>query len=278
MKIGINVMSTIGSMKDDFTGTVDRLYRGGCSFLELMSDWGARQETIDFYASLTGGKSGWDPENTLERLDYIHSIGMDVKGMFVFDEVLEEQAEELGKYCSQTGISYIVLSYLEYGDINDIYDKIEKLRRIAKILKPYGVQIVQHNHEHDVVLVTDRDGKEKPIIDVFLEQLTPEELMLEVDTGWVQYAGLDPAAYIKEKINRVMILHFKDICKDYQSVSREEIFVPCGEGAVDFQAVLDAVPAEKKETMLYVIDQDASKGDIVKDLIKAMEYLNQLKL
>ena len=36
--------------------------------------------------------------------------------------------------------------------------------------------------------------------------------------------------------------------------------------------------AEKKETMLYVIDQDASKGDIVKDLIKAMEYLNQLKL
>ena len=41
---------------------------------------------------------------------------------------------------------------------------------------------------------------------------------------------------------------------------------------------LDAVPDEKKETMLYVIDQDASKGDIIEDLIRDREYLNRLVL
>ncbi len=30
--------------------------------------------------------------------------------------------------------------------------------------------------------------------------------------------------------------------------------------------------------MLYVIDQDASKGDIIEDLIRDMEYLNRLVL
>lgn len=277
MRIGINVMSSISAMRKDFEGTVQKLRDGGCYYFELMSDWGARQETIDFYAGLSGGASGWDPANTLKRLEIIRSYGMDVKGMFVFDEILEEQADALGQYCKNAGISYVVLSFLKYGSIEDIYRKIEMIRRTAAVLKPYGVQVFQHNHEHDVLPVTDRDGKSKPIIDVFLEQLSPGELMLEVDTGWVKYAGLDPAAYIHEKSDRIGILHFKDICRDYLNVSRENIFVPCGSGVVDFQAVLDAVPPEKKDTVLYVIDQDASAGDITDDLVQAVSYFSSLR-
>lgn len=276
MDIGINVMSSIGTMKEDFQGTLKKLVNGGCSFLELMSDWGAKQETIDFYASLTGGPSGWDPENTLERLQIIRSLGMDAKGMFVFDEMLEEQAEDLGKYCKENGIFYVVISFLNYGNIDDIYEKIGLIRRTAAILEPYKVQIVQHNHEHDVIPITDRDGIEKPIIDVFLEQLLPQELMLEVDTGWLQYAGVDPAEYIREKIDRIMILHLKDICKDYKSVSREEIFVPCGEGIINFPEIFNTIPDGKKSTLLYVIDQDASSGNIIDDLLKAIQYFKNL--
>ena len=62
MKIGVNAMSTISAMRDDFEGTIKRLKDGGCDYLEVMSDWGAKQETIDFYAGLTNGSSGWDPD------------------------------------------------------------------------------------------------------------------------------------------------------------------------------------------------------------------------
>ena len=235
MDIGINVMSSIGTMKEDFQGTLKKLVNGGCSFLELMSDWGAKQETIDFYASLTGGPSGWDPENTLERLQIIRSLGMDAKGMFVFDEMLEEQAEDLGKYCKENGIFYVVISFLNYGNIDDIYEKIGLIRRTAAILEPYKVQIVQHNHEHDVIPITDRDGIEKPIIDVFLEQLLPQELMLEVDTGWLQYAGVDPAA--RDYILRTIISNYDEnatvlisthLIADVENVLDEAIFLKQG--------------------------------------------------
>lgn len=277
IEIGINVMSTIGAMKRDFPGTVERLRQGGCGWFELMSDWGARQDTIDYFARLTGGSSGWDPENTLRRLEVIREKGMDARGTFVFDEALEEQAEALGQYCRQAGLSYVVFTFMGYEGIDDIYRKIGLIRRVAAKLRPFGVQIFLHNHEHDVLPVTDRDGVEKPILDVFLAQLSPEELMLEADVGWLLYAGLNPAAYIRTHSDRIGILHFKDIARDYKTAPREKIFVPCGTGAVDFQAVLDAVPPEKKGTMRYAIDQDASEGDIVEDLVQALAYFRSLQ-
>lgn len=276
MKIGINAMSTIGAMKNDFDGTIRRLHEGGCDYIESMSDWGAKQETIDFYAKLSGGPGGWDPLNTVKRLEKLHEYGMEIRGMFVFTDILEEQADKLGVYCRENCIRYIVISFPEYGSIDDIYEKIGFIRRMSAILSTYGVKVFQHNHEHDVKTVTDRDGKKKRILDIFLEQLSPDELMLEIDTGWMLYADIDPAEYIRNHIDRVGILHFKDIHKDYKKLDREKIFVACGKGAVDFKSVLDSVPAEKKNEMLYVIDQDASDGDIVEDLIEAAAYLKGL--
>ena len=275
MRIGINAMSLISKMKEDFSGTVTALREAGCDDLELMSDWGAKKETIDFYAGLTGGPSGWDPENTLLRLKEMRKKGLDACGMFVFDECLEEQAGALGAYCRDAGLHYVVLSYLEYGDIHEIYKKIDVIRRVAAVLKPYGVQICQHNHEHDVTLIEDLDRTAKPIIDIFLEQLSPSQLMLEVDTGWLLYAGIDPAAYIQNKQDRIMILHLKDIANNYREMEREQIFVPCGKGTVDFPDIFAKLSEEKKHSLLYVIDQDSSCGDILEDHKISLSYLRQ---
>lgn len=277
MEIGINAMSLIGEMNKDFKGCVARLKKGGCSYLEPVSDFGAKPETLAFYAKLSGGASGWDLNNFENRLSYLRSEGMDIKGMFVFDEDFENQIDDIGRFCEHNYISYIVVSFLEYKNgIEGIYEKIEFIHRIAKVLIPYHVQIILHNHEHDLSLVTDHDGKEKYIMDIFLEQCSPQELMLEVDTGWLVYAGVDAADYVHEHIDRINILHFKDISKDFKTIDRQDIFVSCGNGAVDFKAVLDAVPEKDKNRILYILDQDASKGDIVEDQIASVQYIQSL--
>ena len=276
MKLGVNAMSMIKVMYEDFEGCVQRLKKGGVDYIEAMSDWGADPKQLEFYAKMTGAPSGWDPENTLNRLEYLRSQGMDMKGMFVFDDRLDEQIDAMGEYCQKAGLVYVVVSFLHYDGLDDIYEKAEKIKQWGRCLKKYGVQLTMHNHEHDMVKIADRDGQEKYIMDIFLEQCSADELMLEVDTGWLVYAGVDAAAYVKEHIDRIMILHFKDICREYKTVDRQDIFVACGEGAVDFKAVLDAVPENRKEAMLYVLDQDASKGDIVEDQIKSVRYLKGL--
>ena len=101
MEIGINTMSAMNAMRADFEGTVKRLKAGGCDWLEAMSDWGAKQETIDFYSNLTGGPSGWDPENAELRMEIARKNGMSIKGLFIFDERLDEQAQKLGEILSE---------------------------------------------------------------------------------------------------------------------------------------------------------------------------------
>ena len=96
--------------------------------------------------------------------------------------------------------------------------------------------------------------------------------MLEVDTGWLVYAGIDAVQYIKEHLERIAVLHLKDICEGFTTIPREDIFVPCGQGVVDFKNILKE--ASLKKDMLYVLDQDASKGDIIEDHIRSINYLN----
>jgi len=276
MQIGINVMSTISTMRDNFQGTVKRLTDGGCSYFEAMSDWGAKEETLDFYAGLTGGRNGWDREQTLERLEYIRSVGSDIRGIFVFDESIQEQTEQLGAYCRDAGMQYVVFSFLEYQGLDDVYSKIDLLRKVSGVMRRFGVQVLMHNHEHDCTEIEDKDGKEKEIIDIFLENLSAQELALEVDVGWLQYADIDPVVYVNRKMDRIQILHLKDICRNYKEKERSHIFVPCGKGVVDFPAIMKVVQEAGRKDMQYVIDQDASEGDIVEELVESVAYLKSI--
>ena len=274
MEIGVNVMSSSQVMREDFAGSIRKLKESGCSYLEAMSDWGAKPETIQFYADLSGGPSGWDPDQTVERIAEARKIGMDIKGIFVFEECIEEQLDKLGPYCRENGISYLVFTFPEYKDLDDIYDKIGLIRRIAACMNPFGIQILIHNHSHDTNPVIDRDGLEKPILNVFLEQCSEEELMLEIDTGWLVHSGIDAPAYIREHLDRIAVLHLKDIAAGCQQMENSGIHRPCGQGIVDFPAILK-VSAEKKD-MMYVLDQDASSGSILDDHAASIRYISQI--
>lgn len=276
MKIGINGLSLMKDLNKDFCKTAQILKENGCNYIEPLSDWCADPKMLDFYASLSGERSNWDPENMVKRIEILKDYGIGIQGMFVFNDYLEEQAEELGQFCKDQGIIYVVITYNEYHGLDDIYAKVAQVKKVSPILKKYGVQMLIHNHEHDVAEITDKDGQVLPILDIFLRECSKEELMLEADTGWLLYAGIDPAEYVKKHLDRIMVLHFKDIHKDYKTIAREDIFLACGEGAVDFKAVLDAVPEERKKSMIYVLDQDASKGDIIEDQIKSMNHLRSL--
>lgn len=276
MKLGVNAMSLAKAFYEDFDGNAARLKEAGCDFIECMSSWGSDPKVVEYYAKLSGVPEGWSKENTLVRLEGLRKIGMDIRGSFIFDQYLDRDIHEMGQYFKDNGFTYAVLSFLHHEGLEDIYGKIENLKRWSGILKTYEVQMVIHNHEHDVLSIMDKDGVERSILDIFLNNTTADELMLEIDTGWLQYMDIDPAKFIAENIDRIMILHLKDICKEYKEVDRDEIFCACGEGAVDFKAALEAVPEDRRETMLYVLDQDKSKGDIMDDQVKSLKYIKGL--
>lgn len=85
-----------------------------------------------------------------------------------------------------------------------------------------------------------------------LAEVGPEYLGLCVDTGHSVYGGIDPVALIQRHAERVAHVHFKDVDERRLAVVRDDalsfldavaqgIFVPLGEGCVDFAGVFAAL-------------------------------------
>ncbi len=274
LDIGINTMSLTRLLQSDLEGTVRKLSENGCTNLEPMTDWGAKEETIAFFSQFTGPNAGWNPDVMPERLAILKRYGMKVRGMFIFDECIMEQASDLGKHCAEIGVEYVVFSFLHFDGVEDVYGKICMIKELSKILAPYGVKVLIHNHENDFDRMVDKDGMEKHIVEIFVENTTRDELMLEVDVGWVHYAGIDVAEFVSQHIDRIHVLHLKDIHSNYRNMHHDTVSVACGEGVVDFKAIFAVIPEKEKQRIRLVLDQDSSLGDILEDQIRSLHYFS----
>lgn len=265
MQFGINGLSSMKVLRTDLTAAVEQLVAGGISYLEPCSLLGANPARF---------KAAPDTNAVLPILTQLRSLGMDIKGFMVFDDDIVAQSDMIGAFCREHGFTYVSMSYAAYPDLADVYQKAEVMRQATAILKTYGVQFLLHNHDYENNTMIDRDGVEKSILEIFLEQCP--DLMLELDMGWMVYAGADTADFIRRHCDRIYALHFKDICADFKTLEEQEIHVACGEGIVPFPEILAAIPEEHKDRLLYILDQDATKGDIIEDHKKSVAYLKGL--
>ena len=97
-----------------------------------------------------------------------------------------------------------------------------------------------------------------------LEYLS-DEVCFEVDTYWVQTGGCDPAAVVAELGSRCPLLHIKDGPCD-----RNRAMQPCGEGLLDFPAIVAAAGAT---TEWMIVELDRCDTDMVEAVAKSYRYL-----
>jgi sugar phosphate isomerase/epimerase len=87
-----------------------------------------------------------------------------------------------------------------------------------------GLVLCYHNHDWEFY----KDGSEG--MKTLLEKV-PEELMkLVPDVGWLKIAEIDPVQFLKDHINRIEALHFKDFKAPRQ-------FTELGTGIVPFAEI-----------------------------------------
>ena len=103
-----------------------------------------------------------------------------------------------------------------------------------------------------------------------LDRCAVDHLGLELDAFWVAHAGLDPAAYLRARGQRVRLVHLKD--GRHQPLA----FTPLGEGEIDLAPVIAAARDAGVEA-LYV-EQDDCEGDPFEALRRSADTLRRLGL
>lgn len=96
-----------------------------------------------------------------------------------------------------------------WSDAEKIAGYAAELNRIAAEAKDYGITIAYHNHNWEF---SNRINGEIAM-DFLISKLNPE-VVLELDTYWIEIGGESTPEYIKKLGNRVVALHIKDGRKD----------------------------------------------------------------
>jgi inosose dehydratase len=128
---------------------------------------------------------------------------------------------------------------------------------VCRVLQAEGLRPLHHSHVGGI-FETEYE------LTRLLDDLGPDVIGLGPDTGHLRWAGVDPAAFIRRYADRLGGLHLKDVFPDHlgrgagsyhETTRTKRLWAEPGLGVVDFDAVLDAIPAGYDGDFMIEVDE-----------------------
>lgn len=215
-----------------------------------------------------------DIRRSLERIAKIGYTSIQVSAMgSIAPETLRSVCEELGLTIALTHVSadrllndtaalirehdILGCKYIGLGGLAEKYRTAEwyeyfapDFRKAAAELADAGKLFMYHNHNFEWQKI---GGKR--LIERLVEDFSPQEMGITLDTYWVQAAGADVVEWIGKLADRIHCVHLKDM--DVRGM--EQVMAPVMAGNMNFPAILDAI--ERAGTTEYLlVEQDTCEG------------------
>lgn len=161
-------------------------------------------------------------------------------------KLLKERLDEEIEYNLEVGCKYIICPFNSYESREDYLRTAEFLNETGEKCRAAGLQFGYHNHDFEFKTYDGEYG-----LDILLRETSPKNLIVEIDTGWAFYAGIDPAVYIAKYKGRCPLLHLKDFL-----TRGERTFTEIGNGIIDTTSIIQAAKAAGTEWL--IVEQDVS--------------------
>ena len=270
MNIGVNTWGLSKEFKKDFSRTLDRLKEIGVEEIEpcfVLTDSFNFFKRIGFFIGLTlNGTSGsnWFYHLIDKKMSVVKEKGLNVK--YVHLTFIMPDKKALGKMiptAKALALKYNIKGYvisLLPKDISTARGYLDDINSFNEALKEINCKTIYHNHSEEMNSALD-----------FLMDSVPD-MYLEFDVGWSVIGEKDPLEIINKYNNRINIIHFKDVPEG----EKKDLSTIIGEGSVDLKGIIEATKDKYLSGEIeYIIDQDASKGDIITDLQKGIKNIEQ---
>ena len=130
------------------------------------------------------------------------------------------------------GVKYLPIGWLPEDRIAGgaaFEETCEVLRSYGALAKEYGLYVLYHNHDFDLIR---HNGT--PKLDLLYEAVPADLLGAEPDTCWLYSGHVDAAAYLKKYADRAPVIHLKDCVAE----GGRSGFRPLGMGVLNFDEIL----------------------------------------
>ncbi|MCH5352306.1 MAG: PD40 domain-containing protein [Acutalibacter sp.] len=255
MKFGIQLYGPLNNMKGDLLENLRALAAAGISEIEpcVAIDPMPGQEKII-----------WPVSWLLEHGEEIKAMGLEIKSAHVFAADLAGSVDTVKALAKKLGLRQVAAQMpapltevsLHHGAL--VYTKA------AEELRDAGIALLLHNGEGNCRTKFGGQTAYEKMLDLCMGKV-----FAQVDVGWVQFDGEDPAEFLHRNAYRVKSIHYKD----FLAGSGEPVDVPIGAGAVDVAACFSLAQARE---IPQLIDQEHFGGDVPHELMDICKKLNGL--
>ena len=182
LPIALQLYSVRYDLADDYYGTLKKVKEMGYDGVEL---------------------SGLGEKDPTEVKKMLSELGLTLTSSHApADELL--RSGEFERY-AELGCKYVVMGMRFHGEDEETAEYIEKVRSISEMAHKVGIILQYHNHDFEFL-----PYKGKYILDTIYEEIPADRLLVQLDTCWIKYAGIDPCEYMMKYSGRTPLLHLKD--------------------------------------------------------------------
>jgi sugar phosphate isomerase/epimerase len=158
---------------------------------------------------------------------------------------------------------YVMFSGLRYQDADQFAADLAMLNRCARKAADRGVRLLYHNHNWEF------SGSPRAM-DLLLEQRAPE-LGFCPDVGWVAKAGEDVMAFLKQVVDDMPLVHFKDFASLEPGVDT----VCLGDGVVPLTEVAAWIQNGDNRVEWVIAEQDRADGPADEATTRNAQFLRR---
>lgn len=225
------------TLKADFEGTLKKVADMGFDGVEFANYFGPYKN---------------DPEGLKNFLD---SIGLQTSGAHLpLKKVRGEKFDKVVAFYKTLGADTLIIPMDKRTFSGEKIDEfVAELNEFAVRLKPHGMMTGYHNHWQEF-----EEYKGSTYWDYVFENTT-QDVVMQLDIGWVTYTGRDSVDYVERYPNRMYTTHFKP--KHPKELSDEEahkqgIYAIIGQDNYDWARVIKA-GLKTGGTKWFVVEQEA---------------------
>lgn len=185
--VSVQLWSVKNKLKANFKGTLKTLANLGFKGVEFAGNYGP------YHNNPEGLKA------------YLASIGLQASGAHVsINKLKSDDAEKTLLFLKTLGVEFVIIPVDSRAwNKNEIKNLVEDINMLAPKLAKLELQLGYHNHAKEFNLYQNATFWD------YIANNTPKNVVLQMDVGWVNYAGKNPIDYLKRYPYRTRTTHIK---------------------------------------------------------------------
>ena len=233
--------------------------------------------TEDFTASMKKVKaigytavqiSGVGPIPEEQLVAICQAEGLNICATHESGEKILDETESVIERLQKLGTKLTAYPYpagIDFNNPEHLDTLIKKLDIAGAKFRAAGMKLGYHNHAHEFYRPA---GSSMTILERIYAETSPENIVAELDTFWVQRGGGDVVEWVKRVAGRTPFIHLKDF---KVAPNGDASFCEIGAGTLDFKRIIAA--AEEGGCEWFIVEQDSCPGDPFDSIKQSFDYI-----